>query len=52
MTIKELYEEAVKKGTEDYEIWVQFQDDGGWYFGSGLMKIIEYDDLKKEAILA
>ena len=30
MTIKDLYEEAVKNGREDYDIRVQYQDGGGY----------------------
>lgn len=52
MTIKELYEEAVNKSAEDYEIQLQYQDGGGCYYGSCAMSEIEYDTLKKEVILA
>lgn len=52
MTIKELYEEAVAKEAEDYEIQLQYQDDGGCYYGSCTMKEIDYDKLKKEVTLA
>lgn len=52
MTIKELYEEAVANGTEDYEIRLQYQDGGGCYSGSCLMEEMEYDELRKEVTLA
>lgn len=52
MTIKELYEEAIAKGAEDYEIQLQYQDGGGCYCGSCAMSEIEYDSLKKEVVLA
>lgn len=34
MTIKELYEMAVKQGIENYELRVHYSDDGGFYAGS------------------
>jgi len=34
MTIKELYNDAVKKGIENYNIEVQYRDDGGSYPGT------------------
>lgn len=52
MTIKELYEEAVEKGAEDYEIQLQYQDDGGCYCGSYAMSEIKYDALREEVTLA
>lgn len=52
MTIRELYEEAVQKGAEDYEVRLQYQDGGGCYSGSCLMEEIEYDALEKEVTLA
>lgn len=51
MTIKELYEEAVANGAEDYEIQLQYQDGGGCYYGSCTMSEIEYDALRKKVIL-
>lgn len=52
MTIKELYEEAVANGKENYEIRLQYQDGGGCYSGSCYMSEIEYDGLKEEVTLA
>ena len=33
MTIQELYDWAVENGCEDYEIQIQYADDGGYYYG-------------------
>lgn len=52
MTIKELYEEAVSKNAEDYEIQLQYQDSGGCYYGSCAMSESDYDALMKEVTLA
>lgn len=52
MTIKELYEEAVARGAENYEIQLQYQDDGGCYNGSCTMHYTEYNDQYKEVTLA
>lgn len=43
MTIKELYEVAVANGMENYEIRLQYQDDGGAYEGSCQMSDYECD---------
>ena len=51
MTIKDLYEEAVKNGKEDYDIQVQYQDGGGCYFGSTYALDVEWDDKMKETTI-
>lgn len=52
MTIKDLYEEAVKSGREDYDILVQYQDGGGCYSGSAYASEVEWDDTMKEVTVA
>ena len=52
MTIKDLYEEAVKNGREDYDIQVQYQDGGGCYSGSTYASAVEWDDTMKEVTVA
>lgn len=52
MTIKDLYEEAVKSGREDYDIRVQYQDGGGYYSGSAYAAEVEWDDTMKEVTVA
>lgn len=52
MTIKDLYEEAVKNGREDYDIQVQYQDGGGYYSGSTYASEVEWDDTMKEVTIA
>lgn len=51
MTIKELYEVAVAIGVENYEIQLQYQDDGGTYNGSCPMSDYEYDCNKNTVTL-
>ena len=34
MTIKDLYEYAVKKGLENSEVKIQYADSGGFYYGT------------------
>ena len=51
MTIKDLYEEAVKNGREDYDIRVQYQDGGGCYSGSAYTSDVEWDDTMKEVTI-
>lgn len=34
MTIRELYEWAKQQGIEDYDIEIQYRDDGGYYDGT------------------
>ena len=52
MTIKDLYEEAVRSGREDYDIRVQYQDSGGCYFGSTYASEVDWDDKMKEIVIA
>lgn len=52
MTIKELYEIAKKNKVENYEIKLQYQDDGGCYCGNTLMDRTEYNHGNKEVILS
>lgn len=56
MTIKDLYEYAVKKGLENSEVEIQYADSGGFYYGTRDLKEVvtipksEYknDDLETE----
>ena len=34
MTIKDLYEWAVRNNCENYEVEIQYRDDGGYYNGT------------------
>jgi hypothetical protein len=52
MTIKELYEDALSKGKENYDIELQYQDGGGTYYGSTGLTEIEYRDNYNEVLLA
>ena len=52
MTIKELYLEAAKKGMEDFDIRVQYQDGGGCYCGSTYASEVEWDVEREEIIIA
>lgn len=52
MTIKELYEEALENGREDYNIRVQYQDGGGFYSDSNYATDVDYDDIEQEATIA
>ena len=40
MTVKEFYERAKREGKEDYEMLVQYRDDGGFYFGKEVVSEI------------
>ena len=53
MTIKDLYEWAVKNGVEDFDIEIQYRDDGGYYYGTSLLNglDIEIDRLCSTVIL-
>lgn len=53
MTIKDLYEWAVKNGVEDFDIEIQYRDDGGYYYGSSSLNEldIEIDRLCSTVIL-
>lgn len=46
MTIKDLYEHAVKEGIENYQLHVQYRDGGGYYYGTELVE--EYVDVKDD----
>lgn len=44
MTIQELYDWAKEKGVLDYELRVQYRDDGGDYSGEdNELRLYEYD---------
>ena len=53
MTIKELYEWAIKNGVEDYSIEIQYRDGGGYYNGTSALREdeIEIKDIYSEVIL-
>ena len=53
MTIKDLYEWAVKNGVEDFDIEIQYRDGGGYYSGSSSLyeSDIEIDRLRSEVTL-
>lgn len=53
MTIKDLYEWAVKNGVEDFDIEIQYRDGGGYYYGSSSLyeSDIEIDRLRSEVTL-
>lgn len=53
MTIKELYEWAIKNNVEDYDVRIQYRDEGGCYYGTDtLYEVdIEIDRLRLEVIL-
>ena len=43
MTIKELYEWAVKNNCENYEVEIQHRDDGGYYSGTADLRESEIE---------
>lgn len=51
MTIKELYEIALEKSAENFEIEISYRDDGGCYYGTDSDIIFEIDKEKKTIIL-
>lgn len=51
MTIRDLYEEAIRRGREEYDIRVQYQDGGGCYSGSAYASDVEWDDTMKEVTI-
>lgn len=51
MTIKELYDAAVANECENYEVRLQYQDDGGWFNGNTGMNDFEIDDDYEEVVL-
>ena len=52
MTIRELFEMAVADGYSDFEIKLQYQDDGGCYCGSCYLGEINTDLDSKTVTLA
>ena len=51
MTVQELYEYAKQRGVSDYEIRVQYRDDGGWYYGTDKVESVIVEDAQKVLIL-
>lgn len=55
MTIKELYEYAKEINREDYEIEIQYRDDGGYYSGTDTTSTpkneVEFKDEAETVIL-
>ena len=51
MTVKELYEYAEQYGLLDYEIEIQYRDDGGVYTGSSNELYLEKNDLLRILVL-
>ena len=51
MKIKELYDAAVANKCEDYEVRLQYQDDGGCYSGNTGMNDFEINDEYEEVVL-
>ncbi len=51
MTVQELYEYAKQCGVSDYEIRVQYRDDGGDYTGKDNMIYCLVDDKNKTITL-
>lgn len=53
MTIRDLYNWAVANGIEDFEIQIQYRDDGGYYSGTDSCEQsdIEIDAIHNEVIL-
>lgn len=52
MTIRDLYEEAIRRGREEYDIRVQYQDGGGCYSGSAYASEVDWDDKMQEVTIA
>ena len=51
MTVQELYEYAKQRGLLDYEIRVQYRDDGGWYYGTDEVESVIVEDDRKVLVL-
>jgi len=51
MTVKELYEYMKKQGKEDYQIKIQYRDDGGDYSGEDDEVRCFFDDDNKVVIV-
>ena len=43
MTVKELYELAVNNDCENYEVEIQYRDDGGYYNGTADLRESEIE---------
>lgn len=51
MTVQELYEYAKQRGVLDYEIRVQYRDDGGEYQGTDAVESVFVEDDQKALVL-
>lgn len=51
MTVQELNEYAKQRGLLDYEIRVQYRDDGGLYSGTEAVESVIVDDDQKALVL-
>ena len=51
MTVQELYEYAKQRGVSDYEIRVQYRDDGGEYQGTDAVESVFVEDDQKALVL-
>lgn len=51
MTIQELYEYAKENGLLDYEIEINYRDDGGYYYGTDCELCLEINEDKKVLVL-
>ena len=51
MTVQELYEYAKQRGLLDYEVRVQYRDDGGWYYGTDAVESVLVEDDQKALVL-
>ena len=51
MTVQELYEYAKQRGLLDYEIRVQYRDDGGEYQGTDAVESVFVEDDQKALVL-
>ena len=51
MTVQELYEYAKQRGLLDYEIRVQYRDDGGEYQGTDAVEYVLVEDDQKALVL-
>lgn len=51
MTVQELYEYAKQRGLLDYEIRVQYKDDGGEYLGFDEVESVLVEEDQKALVL-
>jgi len=51
MTIQELYNWAKEKGILDYELRVQYRDDGGEYYGKDEELYLDINTINKQIVL-